>query len=290
MGSPDVSDRSIAVIREIVTIDEELCDGCGLCVPSCQEGAIRLVDGKARLVSDRLCDGLGVCLGHCPQGAIKIEHREAEVFDEQAVAAHLAADESGPDEDSPCACPSSRLAALPAAESQQQNGCPGARLTQFSGRDGVSGAAPLTDRHAAPGQPSALTHWPVQLRLLPPNAPILKGARLLVAADCVPVAYADFHSQLLRDHAVVIACPKLDDTSGYVEKLEAMIRHNHLREITVTHMEVPCCHGILQAVLEAHRRANSDVPVNDVVIGTRGKLNSRSLVAGHAQCDNAGGS
>ncbi len=275
------------MIREIVTIDEELCDGCGLCVPSCQEGAIRLVDGKARLVSDRLCDGLGACLGHCPQGAIKIEHREADAFDEQAVTAHLASDESPQGEDSPCACPSSRLAAFPAAESHQHNGCPGARFAQFLGRDGVSGATSVTDRCAVSGQPSALSHWPVQLRLLPPNAPILKGARLLVAADCVSVAYADFHSQLLRDHAVVIACPKLDDPRGYVEKLEAMIRHNDLREITVAHMEVPCCHGILQAVLEAHRRAKSDVPVNDVIISTRGEVIARRRINAQARHNGA---
>jgi Fe-S-cluster-containing hydrogenase component 2 len=264
--------------REIVTIDETLCDGCGLCVPACHEGAIRIVNGKARLVADRLCDGLGACLGHCPRGAIKIERREAVAFDEVAVAAHLRATVSETPPVKPSACPSAQSAVFPAATPQRNSGCPGTRLAQFNGSQGVSGAAHPTDRGADPGQPSALTHWPVQLRLLPPVAPVLHRARLLVAADCVPVAYADFHSQMLRDHAVVIACPKLDDTRGYVEKLEAMIRENDLVDITVAHMQVPCCTGILHAVLEARRRAGSDIPINDVVISTRGEVVARRRI------------
>lgn len=236
------------MLREVVTIDEELCDGCGLCIPACHEGALRIVDGKARLVSDRLCDGLGACLGHCPRGAIRIEQREADAFDEAAVAAQQRA---------------------------PHDGCPGSRLIHFAPetRDGESRA--VADR---PAQPSELTHWPVQLHLLSPAAPVLHNARLLVAADCVPVAYAGFHADFLRGRAVVIACPKLDDTSGYVEKLAAMIARSDLREITVVHMQVPCCTGILHAVLQARQLAGRDVPVEDVVIGIQGEIVSRRHV------------
>jgi ferredoxin len=223
-GLPATSCREPEVqkmIRTVVSIDEDLCNGCGECVPACEEGAIQIIHGKARLLSDGLCDGLGACLGHCPQGAIEIESREAEPFDEEAVRRHLAESE------------------------------------------------PIADR------PSALTHWPVQLRLLPATAPVLRGARLLVAADCVPVAYAGFHSELLRDRAVAIGCPKLDDLSGYVEKLAEVIRHNDLTGLTVAHMEVPCCTGILRAVLEARRLAGSDLPVEDLVISIQGQLIER---------------
>jgi ferredoxin len=213
--------RVRAVIRTVISIHEELCNGCGECVPSCEEGAIQIVHGKARLVSDILCDGLGACLGSCPQGAISIEEREAAPFDEAAAQRHVA------------------------------------------------------ELEKPVWQESELTHWPVQLRLLPAAAPALRGARLLVAADCVPVAYAGFHSDLLRGRAVVIACPKLDDKRGYVEKLAEMIRCNDLAEITVAHMEVPCCTGILRIVTEARELAGSDIPVDDLTIGIRGELMPR---------------
>jgi NAD-dependent dihydropyrimidine dehydrogenase PreA subunit len=209
------------VIRTVVSIHEDLCNGCGECVPACEEGAIQIIRGKARLVSDILCDGLGACLGSCPQGAISIEEREAAPFDEVAAQRHVA------------------------------------------------------DLEKPVCQVSELTHWPVQLRLLPATAPVLCSARLLVAADCVPVAYAGFHSDLLRDRVVVIACPKLDDKRGYVEKLVEMIRCNDLAEITVAHMEVPCCTGILRMVLEARELAGSDIPVDDLTIGIRGELMAR---------------
>ena len=209
------------LIRSVVSIHEHLCNGCGECIPACEEGAIEIVHGKARLVADSLCDGLGACLGSCPQGAISVEQREAVPFDEEAVRR--------------------RIAGLEAP--------------------------------AGPG--SELSHWPVQLRLLPANAPVLRGARLLVAADCVPVAYAGFHSELLRGHAVVIACPKLDDRRGYVEKLAEMIRHNDPSELTVAHMEVPCCTGILRMVLEARQLAGSEIPVEDVSISIQGQLIER---------------
>ncbi len=262
------------MIREIVTIDESKCDGCGLCVPACHEGAIRIVNGKAKLVAERLCDGLGACLGHCPRGAIRIERRESDAFSEDAVRAHLAALRTG--------APAATLPTVPAAVAPESapgqghagGGCPGSRMRTFD--RSVPAAATSPGPAAPPAAPaSELRHWPVQLRLLPPTAPVLAGARLLVAADCVPVAYAGFHQELLRGRAVVIACPKLDDTRGYVEKLAQMIAGRGPTDITVAHMEVPCCSGILHAVLEARRLAGSAVPVHDVVIGTDGEVLSR---------------
>lgn len=278
------------MIREIVTIDEELCDGCGLCVPSCQEGALRIVNGKARLVADKYCDGMGACLGHCPRGAIKIERREADEFDEAAMQQQIASNSKrGPTSPTPTSIVSDRRngAGLPSQTESDElkpaacqthhhaGGCPGSRFAQFDRGPGVSGTARGSFESSDPEQPSELTHWPVQLRLLSPDAPVLQGAKLLVAADCVPVACTDFHRQFLRDRAVVIACPKLDDPRGYVEKLEATMRRNDLREITVAHMEVPCCAGILKMVFEASQRAQSHVPIVDVVVGIRGEIVSR---------------
>ena len=266
------------MIRAIVTINEELCDGCGVCIPACHEGALRIINGKAKLVSDNLCDGLGDCLGHCPRGAITVEHREANEFDEAAVEAQR----SGPSLAAARAICPSTLLSVPDSDGtgrQHIGGCPGAHVAQFTRKPGVSGTAPDRVQRDASGQLSELTHWPVQLHLLPPTAPMLKGARLLVAADCVPVAHADFHSQLLRDRVVVIACPKLDDTSGYVEKLTALIKHNDLEDITVARLEVPCCGGILQSVVQAHQNAESHTPLHEIVISTRGRVISQHRIA-----------
>ncbi len=247
------------MIRDIVLIDEELCDGCGQCVPACHEGALQIVNGKARLVAERLCDGLGACLGHCPRGAIRVEKRTVDEFDPAAVAARQQAMK-------PAVGPGGAAGA-------SGGGCPGSRLSEFRTLARERDA----DRTATPAA-SELTHWPVQLRLLPPGAPLLRGARLLICADCVPVAYGGFHSDLLRDRAVVIACPKLDDTRGYVEKLAQMMSLNDLAEVVVAHMEVPCCTGILTAALEARKLAGCRVPVIDVVIGTRGEVLSRRVL------------
>ncbi len=274
------------MIREIVHIDEAKCDGCGLCVPACEEGAIRIVDGKARVVADNLCDGMGACLGHCPRGAITIERREAPDFDEAAVARHLAAN-------------GTRGAALHSGQARVDEarapmplghgGCPGSRMQTF-GASSVSpalkGSAPKrcdgrkpTAADDGDATPSELSHWPIQLRLLPPTAPVLQHASLLIAADCVPVAYADFQGRLLRGRAVLIGCPKLDDLPAYVEKLTQIIALNDLHEVVVARMEVPCCGGILAAVLEARRRAESSVRVRDVVISVRGELLATREVA-----------
>lgn len=253
------------MIREVVTIDEELCDGCGLCVPACHEGALRIVDGKARLVSDRLCDGLGACLGHCPRDAIRIERRDADAFDEQAVAAATSA------------------APAPAhaqhAHVHEHGGCPGSRLMQFD----RTRPAPCAGRAGSTGEAqSELTHWPVQLRLLSPTAPVLRGASLLVAADCVPVAYAGFHGELLRGRTVVIGCPKFDDLESYVERLTEMLRQDGLREVLVARMEVPCCSGIVAAVVEARRRAGVGVPIEEVVVGVDGEIRTRRALPADA--------
>ncbi len=268
------------MIREIVSIDEQLCNGCGECVPACAEGAIEIIDGKARLVSDNLCDGLGACLGHCPQGAIKIERRKVAAFDEAAARRHMAglkASAGEPQQDN------GESVATPGAEEpagRVHGGCPSSRFGRLerAPRRSDTGAKSGGDAGGT-DQDSELTHWPVQLRLLPPTATVLQGARLLVAADCVPAAYAGFHSELLRDHVVVVACPKLDDPTGYVEKLTEIIRHNDLAEITVARMEVPCCGGILRIVLQARELAGSDVPVNDVLISIRGEIVARHQIS-----------
>jgi NAD-dependent dihydropyrimidine dehydrogenase PreA subunit len=253
------------VKRKIVRIDESKCDGCGQCVPSCAEGAIQVVDGKAVLLSDRLCDGLGACLGECPQGAISIEERESEPFDEAVVARHHP---------------------QPRAHPAHHSGCPSARLLDFSTRARVSeGSAAV-----GPSAPGALSHWPVQLHLLPPTAPFLRGADLLVCAPCVPFAMPDFHASLLKGRAVAIACPKLDDQTGYLEKLATMLADARPRSVTVARMTVPCCGGLLRLVHEARDVAESTVPITDCVIGHDGVVvekNIDKLGPGRAKIRNA---
>ncbi|MGD2110904.1 MAG: 4Fe-4S binding protein [Phycisphaerae bacterium] len=267
------------MIREIVSIDEELCNGCGKCVPACAEGALKIVNGKARIVSDVLCDGLGACLGNCPQGAIKIERRDAVPFDEAAVERHLASSNGTGAHPGIHVHRNGPQNGEDVAGTGGHAGCPSSRFVQFAGRPaGAAGTSGGSDGAEVAPPPSELTHWPVQLRLLSPAAPALHGARLLVAADCVPVAFAGFHSELLRDRAVVIACPKLDDPQGYVEKLAEMFQHNDLAEITVAHMEVPCCSGILQMVLTARQLSGRNLTVNDVVIGVQGEIIARRQI------------
>ncbi|HOW73390.1 MAG TPA: 4Fe-4S binding protein [Phycisphaerae bacterium] len=277
------------MVRDIVVIDEAKCDGCGQCVTACAEGAIQVIDDKARLVSELYCDGLGACLGHCPQGAITVQKREAVAFDEAAVAQHLARSgrQSQP-HSSPTAppapaatahpgCPGSRFQNLTATSGRHPGGgCPSAAFAQFeAGHSTPPGPDP--DNTAAE-TPSELTHWPVQLRLLQPGAPALQNAHLLMAADCVPVAYSEFHRNMLRGRAVVIACPKLDDPDGYVEKLTEMLQIGDIASITVAHMEVPCCTGILRMAIEARGRSGRNVPLHDVVISRQGEVLARREV------------
>ncbi|HET6922629.1 MAG TPA: ferredoxin [Anaeromyxobacteraceae bacterium] len=249
--------------RKIVEIDESRCDGCGDCIPSCAEGAIQLLDGKARLVGDRLCDGLGACLGECEKGALRVVERDAEAFDEAAVERHLA---------------SSRPAARPALAVVQAvpagGACPGSRAVDFgrsSPRRGLAVVGPGPEPMAAAGG-SRLSQWPVQLHLVPTHAPWFRGADLLVAADCVPFAYARFHDDLLAGRRVVVGCPKLDDNQAYAGKLAEILRLSDVRSVTVAKMEVPCCGGIAWAARQALARAGKAIPYREVTVGVRGEL------------------
>ncbi|WP_305043884.1 ATP-binding protein [Geoalkalibacter sp.] len=240
------------MIREIVKIDEDKCDGCGLCVPACAEGAIQIVDGKARLIADNLCDGLGACLGDCPRDAITIVKREAAEFDEEAVEQHLrqAAQSTAP--------------TAPARHHAQSGGCPSARLMEFTRKE-------PTAADEAPGKrESQLRQWPIQMHLVPPSAPFFKDAELVLAADCAPFAYADFHQDILKGKALAIGCPKLDDGRAYLEKLTAILRQNNIRGLTVVHMEVPCCSGLLMIARQAIADSGKDVPLTTIKVGIRG--------------------
>jgi Fe-S-cluster-containing hydrogenase component 2 len=248
--------------RVIVDIDETRCDGCGECVPSCAEGAIRLVNGKARLVGDELCDGLGACLGECPQGAIRVVERDAAPFDEAAVARHLGPARNHVPPAAPVAPAGRRsLSVVQAPPDASSGGCPGARSVDL-------GAKPAA-RPGAAGA-SQLSHWPVQLGLVSPQAPWLVGADLLLAADCVPFAYADFHRDLLAGRRVLVGCPKLDDVQAYVAKLTDLFRAARPRSLTVAKMEVPCCGGIAWAAREAVRLSGVPLAVTEVTIGVQG--------------------
>ena len=274
--------------RRIIRIDEARCTGCGLCIPNCPEGALQVVDGKARMLSDLFCDGLGACIGHCPEGALSFEDREAEPYDERramenivrggekVIRAHLAhlrdhgeegylreavgyLEERGipvPSEEKP--------ARRDSAAAPKPRVCPGAQASKWGmPRKGVGAGS------AGPAAASRLGQWPVQLHLVPASASFLKGADLLVAADCVPFAFAGFHDELLAGRALLAGCPKLDDTAAYLEKLTEIFRQNEIRSVTVARMEVPCCAGIVRLVGEAMHAAGVEIPLQEVEIGIR---------------------
>lgn len=250
-------------LRKVIEIDEAKCDGCGKCVDACHEGAIALVGGKARLVSDVYCDGLGACVGDCPQGAITIVEREAAAFDDAAVARRQAAMAQAPARHGPAhggGCPGSALRTLPVVPAAAPP-APGP----------LGGRSPAGEEPA----PSMLRHWPVQLRLVPPHAPFLKDADLVVCADCVPFAVPDFHARYLRDRAVLVGCPKLDDLALYAEKLSRMLHEARPSRLTVLRMEVPCCAGIADAALRAAAEPGMAFPVEVHVVGIRGGIERR---------------
>ncbi|HOD82586.1 MAG: ferredoxin [Planctomycetes bacterium ADurb.Bin126] len=249
--------------RKIVKIDEDKCNGCGLCVPSCAEGAIRIENGKARLLADNLCDGLGNCLGHCPMDAITIEERPAEEFDEAAVARHHR--DSVPASGAAC---TGRLAAGLGGLSGGGGGCPGSTARKLHPQP----AAPSPGGSRQGGSASRLGQWPVQLALVPVSGEMWQDADVLVAADCVALAMGDFHDVLLAGKTLAIACPKLDDVGPYVAKLAAIFSSNRLRSVTVAHMEVPCCTGIVHVVQEAMRRSGVQIPLRDVTVGVDGAI------------------
>jgi NAD-dependent dihydropyrimidine dehydrogenase PreA subunit len=237
------------VKRKIIEIDSELCDGCGQCVPACAEGAIEVVDGKARVASERYCDGLGACLGECPKGALRIVEREADDFDPEAVEEYLKAKEGAGARKGhgfPMSCPSS----------------------------GIQTFVPVGLPDASKGVPSAsrLSHWPVQINLVPPTAPFLMGARLLVAADCTPFAYPDFHRDFMDGRVVMVGCPKFDDAPGYVRKFAEIFTKADIKDITAVVMEVPCCSALPMIIKKALAESGRKIPLEEVVIGTRGEI------------------
>jgi NAD-dependent dihydropyrimidine dehydrogenase PreA subunit len=250
------------VKRKIVQIDEERCDGCGVCVPSCAEGAIQLIDGKARLVAEEYCDGLGACLGECPNDALQVIEREADEFDEEAVEHYLKAAEAtaeGKGEGSAiptmaCGCPSAQIQSF-----VKEMSCEGANEPMVQGRAGGS----------------ALSHWPVQIRLVPATAPFLKGAELLVVADCTPLAYPNFHQDFLHGKVAMVGCPKFDETQMYVEKFAEIFEKAGIRSVTVLTMEVPCCQGLPVIVKRGMDAAGKKVPMEQVMISTRGEILKR---------------
>ena len=234
--------------RKIITIDPELCNGCGLCVSACHEGALKLINNKAQLVSDSYCDGLGDCLPECPTGAIKIIEREAAAFDATAVAAHQAVSHPTPPP-LPCGCPGTMAKAIK----------PHAPL-------------PATAEASQPlAQPSALTNWPVQIKLVPVSAPYLKNAALLIAADCTAFAFPDIHRRFMANKVTLIGCPKLDE-GDYTEKLTAILQANAIRSVTVLRMEVPCCAGIANALKQALINSGAMIPWHVVTISTDGRI------------------
>jgi NAD-dependent dihydropyrimidine dehydrogenase PreA subunit len=232
------------MVRKIIKIDEAKCDGCGLCVSACHEGAIGLVDGKAKLLRDDYCDGLGDCLPACPTGAISFEEREAAEYDEAAVKANM---ESKQPETLPCGCPGTH------AKTIEREGCC------------------ETKQECTTSVETHLNQWPVQIKLVPPNAPYFNNANLLVAADCAAYAYGNFHADYMKNKITIIGCPKLDDID-YTDKLTAIIRSNDIKSVIVARMEVPCCGGIENAVKMALQASEKMIPWQVVTLSTDGQV------------------
>ena len=232
------------MLRKIIRIDEEKCNGCGLCAEACHEGAIGMVDGKAKLLRDDYCDGLGDCLPICPTGAITFEKREAAAYDEGAVKAAMA-EREGKKAPLPCGCPGSNSKAI---------------------RREAANTVP-----AVSGAESMLNQWPVQIKLAPVNAPYFDGANLLIAADCSAYAYGDFHRTFIKNRITLIGCPKLDE-GDYADKLTAILSHNDVKSLTVVRMEVPCCGGIEQAAKRALQQSGKFIPWQVVTISTDGRI------------------
>lgn len=237
---------STKTMRKIIQIDQAKCNGCGACIDSCVEGALALVDGKARLVKDQYCDGLAACLKECPQGALHIVEREAEEFDEEAAMKH-AESQKGTHEEPACHCP-------------------GSAVRQFA----------KTETSGAGKQVSMLTHWPVQLTLVPPGAPFLQGSAVLLTAQCVPVAYPNLHRDFLGDYSILIACPKLDDARAHLEKLTQILRKTDIKSLTVLRMEVPCCSGLSGIARAAIKESGKTIPFKEIVVGVQGNILAES--------------
>lgn len=248
------------VTRKIIEIDEEKCTGCGNCVTACAEGAIQIIEGVAKVISDKYCDGLGACIGDCPEDALRIIEREADEFDEEAVEELLKNRETG---DKKAMEPISTLTV----------GCPGSAVKTFpmAGESEPCGCSSHASVKTS-GGPSALGHWPVQINLVPAGAPFLKDADLLIAADCVPVAYPNFHADFLKGRAVMIGCPKFDDKEAYIEKLAQVFKVSGIKSITSVIMEVPCCSTMAVIIKRAMERAGVDIPFEEVTISAQGRI------------------
>ncbi|MBU0604707.1 MAG: 4Fe-4S binding protein [Candidatus Omnitrophica bacterium] len=271
--------------RKIIKIDDRKCNGCGECIPNCPEGAIQIIDDKARLISDLFCDGLGACIGHCPQGAITIEEREATPYDEKKVMAnivkhgrntisahlkHLKEHNEAVYLNEAMGFLKDNKIEVPHDEKQAHAshgvGCPGSRVieikkAQKGHSDSVSGSS----------IESELRQWPVQIMLVPVSAPYFDGADLLIAADCVPFAYANFHRDLLKGRILLVGCPKLDDLALYGEKLSAIIKNNNIKSVTNVHMEVPCCYGLISVIKDAIVSSKKNIPFKDITITIAGE-------------------
>ncbi|MBN2807962.1 MAG: 4Fe-4S binding protein [Deltaproteobacteria bacterium] len=247
------------ILRNIIEIDEELCDGCGLCVPACDEGAIQIINGKAKTVAEKYCDGLGACLGDCPQGAITMVERLADDFDPEAVEEYLK--ERNSESSAPAAAKTENSSAATLA-----CGCPSTQLQTLT-------TCNCNDSQKISGTPvSALGHWPVQIRLIPAHAPFLNHADILILADCAAVAYAGLHQELLKNRVVMMGCPKFDNLPDYEERFTEMFTKNEIKSVTVVTMEVPCCSGLPVAVKKALQKAGKNVPVKEMVIGLKGEI------------------
>lgn len=233
--------------RKIVKIDEAKCTGCGLCIPNCREGALQIIDGKARLVKEIYCDGLGACLGHCPEGAIAIEERESAPFNEEAAKKHLEVLRKKEKEELPCGCPGTAVKSLKSRASK-----PEAKEKKKTG--------------------SELMNWPIQLMLVPVEAPFFKDADLVISADCVPFSCPDFHKDFLRNKVLLVGCPKLDRATIYEEKLTEIFKANNIKSITAIHMEVPCCFGLIHIVNEALGASGKKIPLKEVTITIKGDI------------------
>ncbi len=300
--------------RKIIKIDEEKCNGCGLCIPNCPEGALQVIDGRVRLISDLFCDGLGACIGHCPQGAISIEEREAERYDERKVMENIVKQgknvikahldhlkEHNQNEylkqaidflwcrkvKSTFLTTENRILRLsPKAiflkeknievhfneakeHSEHAHGfstCPGSKIMDFRKKEETQ-----RKKKTVPKGESELKTWPVQIMLVPPFAPYLNNADLLIAADCVPFAYADFHQDLLKDKILLVGCPKLDDTQVYQDRINQILKNNVIKSITYAHMEVPCCFGLVSIISEAISQSDKNIPFKEVIISIKGE-------------------
>ncbi|HNY49870.1 MAG TPA: 4Fe-4S ferredoxin [Smithella sp.] len=239
------------ILRKIIEIDEALCNGCGNCVTGCAEGALQIIDGKAKVVSETFCDGLGACIGECPMDALRIVEREAPPFNEEAVKQHLAKKEKEP-ETMPCGCPSAHIQIF-----DKPSACAEANKPKHF--DNVE-------------QESALTHWPIQIKLIPASAPFLKGADLLVLADCTAVAFPSLHGDLMKGKVVMMGCPKFDDVQEYVQKFADIFNTAGIKSVTVAVMEVPCCSGMPVIVKKGMEAAGMNVPMTEIVLSLRGKI------------------